>query len=393
MNRSTDPWLIAVVVLLIVFGLVMVYSASAVVAAEWSGDQMYFFTRQVVAGAFGLALCVATALTPTRLLRRYGLVIYGACLAMLVLCHVPGIQYKANGAARWIGIGPVHFQPSEFAKIAVLIVLADFLDRNRAHLGDLRVLARAALIPLPAMILIFPQPDFGTTAIMAGLCTAMLFVAGMRLSHMAVVAGLGCVVGIPLMLMEQYRMQRLTSFMDPWANLEDEGYHVIQGWIALHSGGMWGQGLGKSIAKLHFLPEPWTDFIAAVMGEELGLIGLIVLVSLYAAFVWRGLSISRRARDPFSMYLTACLTAGIGLQAFFNLAVVLGLVPPKGLVLPFISYGATALQAHLWCVGILLSVASEAGDRRLNEGWAGPPPRTPAAPAAPHKAQPSPGGA
>lgn len=386
MNRSTDPWLIAVVVLLLVFGLVMVYSASAVVAAEWSGDQMYFFTRQVIAGAFGLALCVGTALTPMKLVRRYGLALYGACIAMLALCHVPGIQYKANGAARWIGLGPVHFQPSEFAKIAVLIVLADYLDRNRAHLSDLRVLFRAALIPLPAMLLILPQPDFGSTAIMAGLCTAMLFVAGMQLSHMAVVAGLGCVVGIPVMLMETYRMQRLTSFMDPWANYSDEGYHVIQGWIALHSGGLWGQGLGKSIAKLHFLPEPWTDFIAAVLGEELGLIGLAVLVALYAAFVWRGLSISRRARDPFSMYLTACLTIGIGLQAFFNLAVVLGLVPPKGLVLPFISYGATALQAHLWCVGILLSVAAEAADKPLEQGWAGPPPK--AAPA-----QPTPGSA
>lgn len=389
MNRSTDPWLIAVVVLLLTFGLVMVYSASAVVATEWTGDQMYFFTRQVVAGLFGLALCVGTALTPMKVIRRYGLPLYGGLLALLVLCLVPGIQYKANGAARWIGFGPIHFQPSEFAKIAVLIVLADYLERHRAHLSDVRVLLRAALIPLPAMMLILPEPDFGTTAILAGLCTAMLFVAGMQLSHMAVVAGLGAVVGVPVMLMETYRMQRLTSFMDPWANYDDEGYHVIQGWIALHSGGFWGQGLGKSIAKLHFLPEPWTDFISAVVGEELGLIGLIVLVVLYSAFVWRGLSIARRARDPFSMYLAACLTAGIGLQAFFNLAVVLGLVPPKGLVLPFMSYGSTALQAHLWCVGILLSVASESVEKPLEQGWAGPPPKASAA--AP--AQPTPGSA
>jgi len=385
MNRSTDPLLITVVALLVVLGLVMVYSASAVVAAETTGDQMYFFTRQVFALVFGLALCVGTAIVPTRTMRRYSHVLYGGCLALLVLCHVPGIQYKANGAARWIGFGPIHFQPAEFARIAILIVLADFLERHRAHLSDLRVLARAALIPLPAMLLIFPQPDFGSTAIIAGLCAAMLFVAGMRLSHMAVVAGAGTAIGIPLMLLETYRMKRLTSFMDPWASLEGDGYHVIQGWIAMHSGGFWGQGLGNSVAKLHFLPEPWTDFIAAVLAEELGLIGIIILVLLYAMFVWRGLAIARRARDPFSMYLAACLTAGIGLQAFFNLGVVMGLVPPKGLVLPFLSYGATALQAHLWSVGILLGIASESTDMPVEKGWAMSTPKAtaPAPPPAP----------
>lgn len=371
MNRSTDPWLITVVVLLLVAGLVMVYSASAVVAAERTGDGYYFFTRQVIAAVVGLGLCVAGALTPMATLRKYGLVLYGACLALLLLCFVPGIQHKANGAARWIGFGPVHFQPSEFAKIAVLIVLADYLERHRGHLSDWRVIVRAGLIPLPAMLLIFPEPDFGTTAITAGMCTIMLFIAGMRLSHMAAVAGVGVIVGTPLMIMEAYRVQRLTSFLDPWASFEGEGYHVIQSWIAMHSGGLWGQGLGNSMAKLHFLPEPWTDFIAAVTAEELGLVGLFVLITLYAAFVWRGLHIARRARDNYGMLMAGCLTAMIGLQAFFNMAVVMGLVPPKGLVLPFMSYGATALQSHLLCVGILLSIASEANDAPLASGWAG----------------------
>ncbi len=369
MNRSTDPLLITVVALLLVVGLVMVYSASAVVAAESTGDQMYFFTRQVFAGTVGLGLCVATALTPIRLLRRYSLVLYGGTIALLLLCHVPGIQYKANGAARWIGFGPVHFQPAEFAKVAVLIVLADFLDRHRAHLSDLRVLVRAAIIPLPALLLIFPQPDFGSTAIISGLCALMLFVAGMRLAHMGAVVGIGAVIGIPLMLLESYREKRIASFLDPWGNLEGDGYQVIQGWIAMHSGGIFGQGLGNSVAKLHYLPEPWTDFIAAVLAEETGLVGVASLITLYALFVWRGLVIARRARDPFSMYLAACLTAGIGLQAFFNMAVVMGLVPPKGLVLPFISYGATAIQSHLWCVGILLGIASEATEVPSRGGW------------------------
>lgn len=377
MNRSTDPLLITVVALLITLGLVMVYSASAVVAVERTGDGLYFFSRQVFALLVGLGLCVGSALTPMRVIRRYSLVLYGACLAGLVLCYVPGISYKANGAARWIGFGPIHFQPSEFTKIAILLVLGDFISRNRGHLGDLRVLARAALIPLPGMLLIFPEPDFGTTAIIAGLCTAMLFIGGLRAIHMAVVAGVGAAAGIPLMLLETYRLKRVTSFMNPWASYQGEGYHVIQGWIAMHSGGFWGQGLGNSVAKLHFLPEPWTDFIAAVLAEEMGLVGIFVLISLYAAFVWRGLAIARRSRDAFGMLLAASITAMIGMQAFFNLAVVMGLVPPKGLVLPFMSYGATALQAHLWCVGILLSIASEAQDVSLERGWA--PPATPIA--------------
>ena len=369
MNRSTDPWLITVVALLLVVGLVMIYSASAVVASEGSGDELYFFTRQAIGVGVGLVLCVATAVTPTRLLRRYGLVLYGACVAGLILCFIPGIQHRANGAARWIGIGGFHMQPSEFAKLAVLSVLADFLARHRGHLYDLRVIARAALIPLPALLLIFPEPDFGTTVIIAGLCTVMLFVAGMRWVHMGAVGIIGAVVGIPAMLLETYRVQRLTSFLDPWASEAGEGYHVIQSWIAMHSGGLWGAGLGKSMAKLHFLPEPWTDFIAAVMAEELGLVGIVALIALYAALVWRGLWVARRARDPYGMLMAACLTAMLGLQAFFNLAVVMGMVPPKGLVLPFISYGASAVMAHLWCVGILLSIAAEADDTAVAAGW------------------------
>lgn len=377
-NRSTDPWLITVVALLMVVGLVMVYSASAVVAAERTSDAMYFFKRQIFAVVLGLPLAVGAALTPMSLWRRFGKLFYGLCAVGLVLCFVPGLQHRANGAARWLGLGPLHLQPSEFAKIAVLIVLADFLDKNRGRMSEPATLVRAALVPLPAMVLILPEPDFGSTAITAGLCTIMLFVAGMRFAHMAVVGGIGALVGVPVMLAEQYRVQRLTSFLDPWASLEGDGYHVIQSWIAMHSGGLWGQGLGNSVAKLHFLPEPWTDFIAAVTAEELGLAGIFVLLCLYSAFVWRGLAIARRARDPFGMLLASCLTIGIGVQAFFNMAVVMGMVPPKGLVLPFMSYGASALMAHLLCVGLLLSVASEAREVPLASGWAEAEPPAPA---------------
>jgi cell division protein FtsW len=197
----------------------------------------------------------------------------------------------------------------------------------------------------------------------------MLFVAGLRIEYILGLGGLGTVGAAAAVLSADYRMDRVTSFLDPWATQQSEGYHTIQSWVAMHSGGLWGQGLGNSMAKLHFLPEPWTDYIAAVIAEELGLLRLGLLILAFGLFVWRGLVISRRAKDAFGMYLASTLTAMIGFEAFFNLAVVMGMVPPKGLVLPFISYGASAMLANLWAVGVLLSIAAEGNEVEVGEGW------------------------
>lgn len=369
MNRRTDPWLIAIVVMLVALGLVMVYSASAVVAVEEYGNELKYFSRQAVAVVAGIVVCVATAVTPTRVFRRYRAAFYTAAIIGLVMCFVPGLQYRANGAARWVGFGSVNVQPSEFAKVAVLLMLAHHLDRWRNQITDHRVILSAWLFPIPVMALVVIEPDFGTTAIIAGLSAIMLFVAGMRPLHIGIAGVAGLVVGVPVLLVEQYRVQRLSSFLDPWAAMDGDGYHVIQSWIAMHSGGLWGQGLGNSMAKLHFLPEPWTDFIGAVIAEELGLVRLIAVIGLFGLFVWRGLHIARRARDAFGMYLAGTLTAMVGFEAFFNLAVVMGMVPPKGLVLPFVSYGASAMIAHLWAVGMLLSIAAETDAAEATEGW------------------------
>jgi cell division protein FtsW len=369
MNRRTDPWLISIVAILIALGLVMVYSASAFVAGEENGNELHFFTRQSVAIALGIGLCTATAVTPTRVMRKYRWALYVACLLGLVLTFVPGIQHRANGAARWIGFGGANLQPSEFAKIAVIIALGHYLDRWRGRIGDWRVLLQGLLIPVPVLCLIIFQPDFGTTAIIAGSCALMLFIAGMRPAHIGVVSVAGLIVGVPVMIAESYRVARLTSFLDPWASADAEGYHVIQSWVAIHSGGVWGQGLGNSMAKLHFLPEPWTDFIGAVIAEELGLIRLVGVIGLYAMLVWRGLHIARRARDAFGMYVAGTITAVLGIEAFFNFGVAMGIVPPKGLVLPFISYGASAMESNLWAVGVLLSIAAESDGSPVTSGW------------------------
>lgn len=374
MNRRIDPWLIVITVMLVVFGLTMIYSASAMVVMEWGRDELTYVKRQLAAVTIGSVLCVVSALTPMRTFRRYRLVFYVASLIGLALCYVPGINNEVNGAKRWIGFGSANVQPSEFAKIAMMIVLGDYLHRWRGYIGDPRVILRAMMIPLPLMVLIFFEPDFGTTAIIGGLAAMMLFTAGMHARHIVVTTGVGLMVGVPLMIMEEYRVRRVLSFLDPWENAQGAGYHTIQSWLAMHSGGMWGQGLGNSIAKLHFLPEPWTDYIGAVIAEELGFSMLILLICLYGMLVWRGLHIASRARDAFSTYLATAITGMIGFEAFFNLGVIMGMLPPKGLVLPFISYGSTAMMSHLWAIGILLSIAAESDETPVSAGWTRPNP-------------------
>jgi len=387
MNRRIDPWLTVITAMLVVFGLTMIYSASAMVVAERSGDELQYVKRQLAAVSVGSVLCVVSALTPMRTFRRYRLVFYMASVFGLVLCFVPGISNTVNGSSRWLGFGPVNVQPSEFAKIAMMIVLGDYLHRWRGRIDDLRVIFRAMLIPLPLMALILFEPDFGTTVIVGGLAALMLFVAGMNTRHITVAAGVGLSVGVPLMLMEEYRVRRFFSFLDPWKDPQNDGYHTIQSWLAMHSGGLWGQGLGNSIAKLHFLPEPWTDYIGAVIAEELGFSMLMMLIGLFAMLVWRGLHIASRARDAFSTYLATAITGMIGFEAFFNLGVIMGLLPPKGLVLPFISYGSTAMMSHLWAIGILLSIAAEADETPVSAGWTKPQPvRRPGQPGQPQAA-------
>lgn len=360
MNRYVDDWLAVVVSLLIALGLVMVFSASAVLVADEGGTGFSMLVRQGIAVGVGLVVCVATAATPTRLLRRYRHGIYAACVAGLLCTYVPGIGVSINGAARWIGFGSVHLQPSEFAKVGVLIALADYLARWRSRLNDWRVVARAMLVPAPAMLLVLFEPDFGTAFIIGVLVALMLVIAGIRGRYILVMGASAVVVGVPVMLLEEYRVERFKSFLDPWAVQDGAGYHVIQSWVAMHSGGLWGEGFGNSLAKLHYLPEPWTDFIGAIIAEELGLVRFLLVLVLYVLLIWRGLVIARRARDAFGTYLAATLAVMVGLEAFLHLGVVTGLVPPKGLVLPFISYGATAMMSHLWAVGILLGIAAEA---------------------------------
>ncbi|HJN77950.1 MAG TPA: putative lipid II flippase FtsW [Myxococcota bacterium] len=354
-RRTYDTVLIATVAVLLVIGLVMVQSASGPVAADRMGDSWHYVRRQALAMGLGIGGCVALALIPYHFIRRWAWVLFG--LVAVALCAVFAFD-PVNGARRWIGFGGINFQPSEFAKVAAVLCMADFLDRHADRLADWKVLAKACAIPGVLMVLVLAEPDFGTTCILGGMAFLTLYVAGLRRKVLWGLGVGGVLAAIPAVMFASYRMDRFRAVLDPYADPAGAGYQIIQSLIAFHSGGLVGRGLGESQAKHLFLPEPWTDFIASVLAEELGLIGILALIGLYGVLIWRGLRIARNAGDLFGVLLATSVTGTLGLQAFFNLGVALGIVPPKGLVLPFMSYGASAIMGHLLCIGLLLNISA-----------------------------------
>lgn len=358
--RSYDVPMIVVTALLLAYGLTMVWSASAFVAQEETNDGYHFVTRQIFAIAVGLAVGAVAMVTPYRRLQRYAPALFTLSLVFLAAVWIPGLGHSANGAQRWFGLAGVHFQPAELAKVSVLIGLATWLHKHRANIHDVRgvLLPAAAVILLPLVFIIF-QPDFGSTAIIVLLCAGMLFFAGLRLSWFAGLFGALVTLLAVVMVAEPYRRARLLSFLDPFADCAGDGYQVCQSLLALHHGGLAGRGLGEGSAKLLYLPEPYNDFLAAVLGEELGLPGFAVLTVLYVVIAHRGFSIARRAPDLFGSLLASTFTVMLVGQAALNLGVVLSVVPNKGLVLPFMSYGASAMMMNIAAVGVLLSISAE----------------------------------
>lgn len=359
-TRRYDVQLGLATLLLLAYGLVMVWSASAFVAQEETNNANHFVIRQLVALSLGaVGLFVARA-TPYRHLQKYVPFLYALSIGMLLAVGVPGLSHSANGAQRWIGFGGFHFQPAELAKASLLVCFAAYLHKHRANLHDIRgVLLPAVGWAIPPLALIIVQPDFGSTVIILGLGTVMLVLAGLRLSW---VIGAGVALAAlvaPVMWFEAYRRERVMSFLDPFSNCSGSAYQVCESLLAMHHGGVWGQGLGDGVAKLLYLPEPYNDFIAAVIGEELGLWGFALLTGLYAWVAWRGFEIARRSQDMFGVLLASTFTLMIVGQACLNLGVVLSLLPPKGLVLPFISYGASAMIINLTAVGVLLSISAD----------------------------------
>lgn len=359
-KRHPDYWIIAITLVLLLTGIVMIFSSSAVLAAEKYNDSYYFLKRQIVFALIGVAAMVYFMRIDYRNLARYSYLIYAAVIISLVIVLIPGIGHSVNGAQRWIRLGAVTWQPAEFAKLGLVIFFAGFLTKKmnsgkieNFSFGFIPCMAALGVVAL----LIQLQPDLGTSLMIGLVVFCMFIVAGMRLSY---IFGASVFI-IPFLVVTvynvEYRRRRILSFLDPWEDFSDSGYQIIQSFVALSRGGVSGTGLGAGQQKLFYLPEPHTDFIFAIIGEELGFIGAMLIIILFAIFTWRGLRVGLNAPDRFGSLLAIGITLAIGLQAIINISVTLGMAPTKGLPLPLISLGGSALIMWLISIGLLLNVS------------------------------------
>lgn len=364
MPRLTRPdfWLLTAVSGLLGFGIVMVLNVSYFHAEARYGDPYLFFRKHIIAVAAGLALMVIVSRVRLDVLERWASIMLPLCLLALLLVLAPGIGSARGGAQRWIALGGFSLQPAEFVKLGMVLYLARWISRHRGELQNFRDGVLPALACVGACCaLMLGQPDFGTAVILGLLLLLMLYVGGARPAHLLGLVLCGAVGILLAVQLAPYRMRRLLAFRDPWAYSQDAGFQLVQSLIAFGSGGLGGVGLGQSKQKMLFLPEAHTDFIFALVGEELGLIGALVVLTLFAVVAVRGFRIAMRHPDSFASLLAFGLTAVLILSAVVNIGVVLGMLPTKGLPLPFLSYGGSALLATMLEVGLLAALSRMTG--------------------------------
>ncbi|MBI3252319.1 MAG: putative lipid II flippase FtsW [Candidatus Omnitrophica bacterium] len=345
---------------LLALGAVMIYSASAIYALDQMKDSAYYLKRHLAYLALGGVLAWLAALVNIQRLRRHAKGILIAALALLAMVLVPHVGHSMGGARRWFKILGFSFQPSEFLKLALIFYMADFLDRRRESLHDLKRTVLPALFILGLSVgLVFKQPDFGTAVTVALVIFILFFAAGFRVSTLLTAVLLAAPVVVYAALSRPYRRKRLLAFFHPWEDPRGVGFQIIQSFLALGSGGFFGVGLGQSQQKLFYLPESHTDFIFSIIGEELGFVGTSAVVILFILFLFAGMVIVFRSHHFFPQLLGLGLVSLIGLEAVINIGVSIGALPTKGLSLPFISYGGSALLANLAGVGLLWTLSKE----------------------------------
>jgi cell division protein FtsW len=355
---TPDLPLFGVVVSLVCVGVVMVYSASAIVAADRFHDPFFFLKKQLFWALLGLGGLWVGMLVDYRWLERLMLPLLVGSFALLVLVLVPPFGQAINGTRRWFHLGPLSFQPVELAKFSLVLYLASFLARRQEVIGRFTEGLLPILLVAGGMAaLTLLQPDLGNSLALIILTLALAYLAGARVQHMAGIALAALPVVVALIALKPYRWRRMVAFMNPWEDPQGSGFQIIQSFLALGSGGWLGVGLGDSKQKLFYLPEPYTDFIFAIIGEELGLVGAAAVVALFALLIWRGLRVGLRAPDAFGAYLGLGLTIMLATQTLVNLGVVTGALPTKGLPLPFISFGGSALLMTLFSAGVLLNIS------------------------------------
>ena len=369
-NNQFDFILCITVLLLLALGIIMVLSASAPSALSTTGNSYTFVKKQLIFAVIGLAVMFFLSKVDYRFYKKYYWYIYFASWLVLLLVVVPGLGYSVKGATRWIKIGGSQFQPSELTKIGMIIFYGGYLSD---HKNDLQQLSKGFVIPIlflvpPVLVLYVVQNHFSVSLVIGVVVLVMMFMAGSRLKYFLIVAtagvvGVASVIGVAGLRQstnsesDSFRLDRIVTYFNPWADAQGTGYQTVQSLYAIGSGGMFGLGLGNSKQKYLYIPEPHNDFIFSILAEELGFFGCMLVIGLFAIFVWRGILISMRATDIFGSVIAIGITTLIAVQAVINIAVVTGTVPTTGMSLPFFSYGGTALLLLLANVGILLNIS------------------------------------
>ena len=362
-----DTWVLFCTIALVVTGIIMNYSASAVLSQEKYGDGYYYLKRTIIFTCIGFAgMVFATKLSYGKY-KRLVYLILATAFFLVCLVFVPHIGKTIGGGTRWISIGPITFQPSEAAKLAMIIFLAYSLEKKSKKIKTFVVgfMPHLVFMSIVAMFILY-QKDFGSAVIIASITWAMMFVAGVQLKYLiGMLAGV-IPLGIMLITGSEYRMKRILAFINPWSDRYGYGFQMIQSFVAFNEGGWFGKGLGQGQQKLFYLPEAHTDFILSVIGEELGYIGVTFILTMFCVIAYRGLHIALDAPDLFGRYLAVGCTLLISIQAILNMGVVMGLLPTKGLTLPFVSYGGSSLVMSLISIGILLNISTY---KKIEASW------------------------
>jgi cell division protein FtsW len=362
-RRSYDGLLLFAIIMLLMIGVVMVYSSSSVVALMEYNDSQFFMKRQLMWALLGLGLMALTMRVDHRHLskQRIALILLVVSLLMFGATLVPGLGRMINGSRRWLRLGMLSFQPSELAKFTLVVYLSYFMAKKGERIRDFKNgLVPAYVITALFLVLAALQPDFGSAMTFASVAGIMLFAGGANVLHLGGTVLAALPVVAVAVVHKAYRWRRITAFLNPWEDQDGAGYQIIQSFIAFGGGGVFGRGLGEGRQKLLFLPERHSDFIYAVIGEELGLIGALVVIGLFLIILWRGIKISLNAADPFSRFLALGITLLICLQGVINMGVVTGLLPTKGIALPLVSYGGSSLMITLGALGVLLNISKDA---------------------------------
>jgi cell division protein FtsW len=358
-GERPDILILVIALILVTIGTAMIYSSSSILAMERFKDAQFFLKKQIFFVVIGMGVMVLLTKLDYHYLKKLAYPGIILSIILLLLIFIPPLGIRAGGARRWLNLGFFSFQVTELVKISIVLFLAHFLTRKANYLKSF---SRAILIPLLVTFLIIAlialQPDFGATVMIAMILMLMLFLAGCRIRHLAGLTALLIPAAVWMIMFRSYRVDRLKVFLNPWNDPGNKGFQIIQSLLSFGSGGAFGVGIGDGMQKLFYLPEPHTDFILSVIAEESGFVGVAVVIFLFVVLIIRGFVVAFRAPDLFGTLLAAGLTMVLAMGAFINIAGVMGLIPLKGLTLPFLSYGGTSLVMSLVAVGILLNISS-----------------------------------